>query len=210
MAGLGGKSPVMRVFELGGDHAACYLHPMSFQWYHTQIWLYGHWLPGEARGFRSKDHRVHSSGDYKRRPPVGEHAGLYRHAAGLLKAQPISLAMPQRACVGSLIVRWFEKKRISLAAVSVGGAHAHVLCLLPIGDEDKTVGKVKRYASTESSRRDPTIPPKLFAAKGEPKRVDTWRYFTVSHEYVLDHASEGAWVWGVDARDLPALWELRG
>ncbi|HEX3314753.1 MAG TPA: hypothetical protein VHR72_07680 [Gemmataceae bacterium] len=26
---------------------------------------YGSWLPGNPRGFRSRKHRIHSSGDYK-------------------------------------------------------------------------------------------------------------------------------------------------
>ncbi|MEX1088840.1 MAG: hypothetical protein WEC36_06395, partial [Phycisphaeraceae bacterium] len=144
------------------------------RWYHTQIWLYGHWLPGDAKGFRSRNHRVHSSGDYKQLPPAGEHAGLYRHAKALLKGQPITLTSAQRQCVGPLIVRWFELKELAIAAVSVGGAHAHLLGMLPVGDEDAMIGKVKRYASAESSRRDAMIPSKLFAGKGEPKRVENW------------------------------------
>ena len=46
-------------------------------WWHLILSGRNTWLPGDARGFRNRDHRVHSSGDYKNRPPQGEHQGLY-------------------------------------------------------------------------------------------------------------------------------------
>jgi hypothetical protein len=36
------------------------------------------WLHGDKRGFRSREHRMQSSGDYKHRPPE-EHAGLRKY-----------------------------------------------------------------------------------------------------------------------------------
>jgi hypothetical protein len=187
-----------------------YHHPMSsLRWYHTQIWLYGHWLPGDPRGFRSHDHRIHSSGDYKHRPPTGEHAGLNRHARNRLKNQPITLSDSQRECIGQLLVRWFELKQRPLAAASVGGAHAHLLAALPGDAVDATIGKVKRYASTESRRRDATLPSKLFALKGEPKSVRDFEHFAVAYDYVVEkHAREGAWTWGRGERLLGELWRL--
>ena len=183
----------------------------ALRWRHTQIWLYGHWLPGDARGFRSRDHRIHSSGDYKHRPPKGEHANLHAHAAALLKAQPITLSQQQRRLVGELIVRWFDMKKPALAAVCVGGAHTHLLCQLPRGDEDATVGKVKRYASAQATKRDASIPSRLFAGKGEPKLVKDWEHLCLAYEYVtVKHAREGAWVWGVGMQTLAQLWEMGG
>jgi hypothetical protein len=48
------------------------------RWYHVTINTYGTWLPGDPRGFHSRGHRVHSSGDYREPPPEREHAGLHR------------------------------------------------------------------------------------------------------------------------------------
>jgi hypothetical protein len=180
----------------------------AWGWYHTQLWLYGHWLPGDSRGFRNRDHRIHSSGDYKHRPPAGEHAALHAHARSLLKQQPILLTHAQRELVGQFIVRWFGLKDILLAAASVGAAHSHLLCMLPLGAEDMTIGKAKRYASVESRRCDVAIPSQLFAAKGEPKRVADWAHFQECFEYItVKHAREGAWVWGADPGDLQQLWQ---
>jgi len=211
MTGLGEhQAPPCDRRELGGDRTAMYHCPMSnLRWYHTQIWLYGHWLPGDARGFRSQDHRVHSSGDYQHRPPTGEHAGLHRHAKSLLKNQPITLSRSQRECVGLLLVRWFEIKQQPLAAASVGGAHAHLLALLSNDAVDATIGKAKRYASTESRKQEPSLPSKLFAVKGEPKRIRDFEHFEVAYDYVFEkHAREGAWTWGQGKDVLDEIWRL--
>jgi len=179
----------------------------SLLWHHTQLWLYGHWLPGDERGFRSRDHRIHSSGDYKHRPPQGEHAKLHEYAKAQLQSQPIALTDAQRRRIGELIVRWFSLKSMSLAAVSVGGAHTHVLAALPRMHEDATIGKLKRYVSTESSRQDASIPSRLFAGKGEPKPVMTREHFFASYEYITKkHAREGAWTWGANEALLAQWW----
>jgi len=182
--------------------------PMAdLRWFHTQLWLYGHWLPGDPRGFRADGHKVHSSGDYKHRPPEGEHAGLHRYAKARLTQQPITLAADQRRLVGERLIRWFEIKPPILAAVSVGGVHVHLLCELPDQQRDATVGKAKRYASLESRKRDPELPSKLFAKKGEPKVVRDFEHFEMAYDYVVDkHAAEGAWTWGAGKEKLVELW----
>jgi hypothetical protein len=45
-------------------------------WWHVQIGTYCAWLPGDKRGFRNRDHRIDSTGDYRDPPPPDEHAGL--------------------------------------------------------------------------------------------------------------------------------------
>ncbi|MCC6680880.1 MAG: hypothetical protein IT445_08250 [Phycisphaeraceae bacterium] len=47
-------------------------------WWHLILNTHCSWLHGDPRGFRSRDHRIHSSGDYKHRPPPAEHEGLRR------------------------------------------------------------------------------------------------------------------------------------
>jgi hypothetical protein len=43
-------------------------------WRHLVIFTHNSWLPGDPRGFRSQNHKILSSGDYKNPPPPGEHA----------------------------------------------------------------------------------------------------------------------------------------
>jgi len=51
----------------------------GMNWWHVIISTRNSWLPGDKRGFRSKNHKIHSSGDYKKPPPIEEHSGLRRY-----------------------------------------------------------------------------------------------------------------------------------
>lgn len=46
------------------------------KWRHVVISTRSSWLPGSPRGWRSRNHKRHSSGDYKKPPPPDEHEGL--------------------------------------------------------------------------------------------------------------------------------------
>jgi len=73
------------------------------KWIHAYWSTFGVWLPGDPRGFRSRGHRIHSSGNYKDPPPTGEHAGLWLHARRMVKQQPVYLLKGQmRAALGAL------------------------------------------------------------------------------------------------------------
>src|SRR5262249_17500638 len=66
-------SPIAALMVGLGD-----IHPMPAEgklWRHVIISTLNSWLPGDPRGFRAVNHKIHSSGDYKN-PPPGEHAGL--------------------------------------------------------------------------------------------------------------------------------------
>ncbi len=60
------------------------------KWFHITFSTYGTWLPGDPRGFRAWKHKLHSSGDYKSRPPQGEHAALQRYARDAIKNEPVT------------------------------------------------------------------------------------------------------------------------
>lgn len=49
------------------------------RWRFVTVGTLNAWLPGDPRGWRSRHHKRHSSGDYKNPPPPGEHEGLYRY-----------------------------------------------------------------------------------------------------------------------------------
>src|SRR4051812_14964174 len=49
---------------------------LPMRWRHVIINTKSSWLHGEKRGFRSRGHRIHSSGDYRNPPPFLEHSGL--------------------------------------------------------------------------------------------------------------------------------------
>ena len=50
--------------------------PYTMPWFHIMLGSRCSWLHGDARGFRDRKHRLHSTGDYKNPPPSKEHADV--------------------------------------------------------------------------------------------------------------------------------------
>jgi len=180
--------------------------PIHHCWFHVRIWLKGHWLHGDRRGFRTVDHRIHSSGDYKHRPPAGEHAGLHRHMRGRLKHKPFAFSPDQRSLARERWLKWLTGRDYPVAALSVNGAHTHLLAKLPGDDPIATLGWGKKYVSQAMSKVDSAVPSSLFAARGKPKLVRDIDHLRKAWKYILDHADEGAAVWGAAREDLEKLW----
>jgi hypothetical protein len=120
---------------------------MALGWLHVQWSTYGAWLPGDPRGFRNRDHRIHSSGTYKAPPPSGEHIGLLWYATSRLKKNPVTLSMEHRVLARDAIVQKAAILRRPLAALAVCGQHVHALISVDDSIVDAEVGKLKRHSS---------------------------------------------------------------
>src|SRR3954453_2014099 len=102
------------------------MHPWD-HWYHVMGHTYGTWLPGDPKGFRTRDHREHVDGDYKNPPPKGKYDKRWQHAKDLMKRDPVYLNPAQRARAVQAIVRSFRKWGIELQVLSIDRTHLHVL-----------------------------------------------------------------------------------
>src|SRR5689334_10386213 len=124
-------------------------------WWHVILSTHGSWLPGDPRGFRSREHRIHSSGDYKSPPPKGEHAGLHEHHRK--RSKKVVLAAEDRELVGRGLWQRVMDLDHRIRTIAVSFTHAHFLAELPDDyDEMKeTVGECKRAASTGVCSRYP-------------------------------------------------------
>ncbi|MBX9680778.1 MAG: hypothetical protein K2X38_18635 [Gemmataceae bacterium] len=100
-------------------------------WRHVIVSTYGSWLPGDARGFRSRKHKIPSSGDYKAPPPPDEHAGL---RISKREVEKIILPHDLKQVAGEAIIMKLNKLSYRVNAVSVAPTHSHWLAELP---EDK-------------------------------------------------------------------------
>jgi hypothetical protein len=161
------------------------------RWRHVVISTYGSWLPGDPRGFRSKDHAIHSSGDYKNPPPPGEHAGLHRHAKGITGA-PVMIPAALRPMVGEAILAKLLKLELRVLAVSVAGMHSHLLVELP--DNPITIrhliGQCKSVSSHAIRER---LPGRVWAYGGGFKPVDDPEHQRNVYTYILNQSD--AWTW---------------
>ncbi|MFO0864267.1 MAG: hypothetical protein U0744_06360 [Gemmataceae bacterium] len=161
-------------------------------WRHVIVSTYGSWLPGDARGFRSRHHKIHSSGDYKAPPPPEEHAGLRESNRDVKK---VILPNDLKRTVGEAIIAKLQKFGYRVNAVSVAPTHSHWLAELP---DDKSAawnvaGQAKSAASLAVRQ---AIPGGIWAIRGKMLRVETRRYLLAVFRYIL--GQDDSWVWSVN------------
>lgn len=166
-------------------------------WRHVIISTKGSWLPGDPRGFRSKDHDIHSSGDYKSPPPKGEHAGLHRYAK---KISPKAIVIPKdlRETVGRAIIAELKEQGYSILAISVAATHAHFLAELPADRaETKTiVGRCKTAACYDIREQ---MPGTVWARDGKYLPTRDQKHQRNVFHYIEEQ--EDAWIWTFQKED---------
>src|SRR5438093_3751255 len=94
-------------------------------WYHLTVHVYGSWLRGDSRGWRSRHHREHVDGDYKNPPPKGKYDRLHEQSKRLMKRQRVVLTPEQRAFACRAMVGALLSLAVEVIAFCVGGKHWH-------------------------------------------------------------------------------------
>ncbi len=168
--------------------------PPSPRWFHIEFNTFGTWLPGDPRGFRDHDHRIHSSGDYRNPPPRSEHQALHRWVSKRLQQQAVQLTAPQREEVGRLLIHALNRRDMHVLALAVSSNHAHALIAADSDDSllRKAVGNAKRQISHAMRA---SIPGSLWQRKIGVRTVRDERHLHNAAAYIARHADEGAWVW---------------
>ena len=163
------------------------------RWYHVTAGIQSSWLPGDPRGFRSKGHKIHSSGDHKHPPPVGEHGGLHAYSKKIAR-DPVVVPAKLRQVVCHGFVQVLIGRGHRVLVVSVSGMHLHALAEL---SEDRSAAKAEiGYAKKGGSR---AISEQLFGrvwARGcGLKVIRDEKHHRNTFSYIERHAEEGAFVW---------------
>ncbi|HZL37491.1 MAG TPA: hypothetical protein VFC78_19390 [Tepidisphaeraceae bacterium] len=163
------------------------------KWRHVIINTRGSWLHGDERGFRSRRHRIHSSGDYKHRPPQGEHEGLLRYRIGRSSPE-VHLDADLRPTIGRTLVRELRESGHVVLVVAVGKVHAHLLVELPdnIIKVKAILGQAKRKASRGVKAR---MPGQIWSRGGTFKPINSRDHQLRVYEYVLFGQGPEAWTW---------------
>ena len=162
-------------------------------WRHVVISTKGRWLHGDERGFRSRGHRIHSSGDHKHRPPRGEHERLHRYHEG---RSPDEVIIPE--ALRLTIVEAFALALIGMGwrvlVASCSDKHLHALAELPTNraQTKRIVGDAKRIASREVRRE---MPGSVWSAGGEYKPIKNRDHQVETFFYILERQEVGARVW---------------
>jgi hypothetical protein len=170
-------------------------------WVHFVETVYGAWLYGDGRGFRTRHHREHVEGDYKAPPPAGNYEARRRQSMANLKQSPVVVSAGWRPIIGGAVRNRLQHLGAFVLCVSQGGQHLHLLAKLP-RDVDARIwmGLAKKHAAFEAKARG--WQGKLWAKRGKEVRVRDRGHQLNAYHYILDHVKEGAWVW-VWKREAP-------
>jgi hypothetical protein len=120
-------------------------------WVHFVETLYGAWLYGDSRGFRTRHHREHVEGDYKAPPPDGMHDEQRRRSRESLKQSPVVLAPAWRPVVGAAVRDRLQDLGVFVLCLAQGGQHLHLLAKPPTGTDARLMmGLAKKHAAFEA------------------------------------------------------------
>ena len=164
-------------------------------WYHVISTMYGAWLPGDPRGFRTRHHREHIEGDYKNPPPPGKYSARHRYAKSLMTQAEVILPVDLRRVVGLAVKERLIDLEVQLIAISVSAQHAHLLGKMPVDEARRLAGLAKKHAWFEL-RDNHDWTGKLWGKRGKEVLVTSRQHQLNVYQYIMDHAEEGAWVWG--------------
>ena len=184
------------------------------RWYHCVFNTYGTWLPGDPRGFRTRHHREHVDGDYKRPPAEGTWTRRLERSQRLT-GEAVFLTAGQRDLARDQIVTTLVAyKQVPLEALAVGGAHAHLLFRVPAGlklppQEHSAprhlVGLAKQWSAKRIKQETHRPVPHLWAKRGKIKPIRDASHFRNTAAYILRHREEGAATWRAnDPLPVPA------
>lgn len=169
------------------------------RWRFVTIGTHNSWRPGDERGWRSRGHRIHSSGDYRNSPPLSEHRGL-REWVNARSGRAVVVPRDLREVVGQALIRALADMGYRVAAASVSGQHAHVLVELPADLKEVRAigGEAKRHSSRAIRSR---LAGHVWAGGGDFKPIDSREAQTRAYRYVVFRQGAGACTWGVRERE---------
>jgi len=165
----------------------------GMRWRHVIINTKSSWLHGDRRGFRSRDHRIHSTGDYKRPPPPGEHEGL-RNYMEERAAPRVIIPLALRVPVLQAIVGQLRKEGFIVLTALVGATHAHALSELP--DDTPTIRRIIGHCKRNACEMvKHSLPGSIWSAGGDFVPVDTRSHQRRAFNYVFEEQEPDAATW---------------
>jgi hypothetical protein len=165
----------------------------AVRWQHVMIGSRCSWLHGDERGFRNREHRLHSTGDYKHRPLAAEHQGLRKYHQRR-SGKPVNFQLDVRIIVLKEFVSKMRKLGFPIIAASIGKRHLHALTPLPLTYDEmkKTVGKCKQKSSHAVRE---LLPGSIWSEGGEYNRIKDRGHLHNTYGYIRTKQEPGTVVW---------------
>jgi len=183
-------------------------------WYHLMSNTYGTWLPGDPRGFRTRGHREHVEGDYKR-PPGEDYTARHEAAKRWMTREPVWLSVEaRRAGLAALHHAMVDVHGLEVLSLAVSAVHLHVLVRLPgdlrrkptlskrglrgssVDDPPRHyLGIAKKESAKALAKAGLVEPGGVWATRGKVRPIRDRQHQVNVFHYILDHRREGAAVW---------------
>lgn len=160
-------------------------------WAHGVCTARGIWLPGDPRGFRDHNHRIHSYGDYRLpgRDPV--HAKLHEFA-DRVTSRRILLPPETRAPIAEALCDRLQAIAGPVRIACVTQTHAHVL--FHAGNEDaKSFLARAKQAASHAVREE--LPGTIWSKGCHVVRIRDDEHYRCAVQYIDDHRNEGGSIW---------------
>lgn len=164
-------------------------------WYHCMGNTYGTWLPGDPRGFRTRDHREHVEGDYRNPPVASRYAQRHLKAKDLMKRAPVYLTPRQRLRAVEVFSSSLVRRGIDLIVLSIDRVHFHLLARFPDHNPRRWVGIAKKESSHYLKEEKLAPVGGLWAVRVECVPVADREHQLWVVPYILKHGKKGAAVW---------------
>ena len=177
------------------------MHPAWNNWYHVHQHTYGTWLPGDPRGFRTREHREHVDGDYKNPPPRGKYDERHEKSKSLMSRPPVRVVKDIRQFVVDAVADKLCRDGIQVLVVCLDGIHLHLLGKFADHLVRHWVGRAKKHSShlvRQAGLRTEKggLWSELCSVKPIKDREHQCRVFN----YILEHQDRGAAIWRFDAK----------
>jgi hypothetical protein len=170
----------------------------AITWYHCTGSLYGNWLPGDPRGWRSRNHRIHVEGDYQTPPEAGRFTHIHRRSAALLKHPPMWLALDQRETICRAWAEGIEHYALAGGAIAIGSRHWHLLFGCCDGQPCVWIGRLKSWSLKRLQGYGRCPAGKVWAAGSRAEPIRDTSHWWNAKRYIERHRKQGAAVWAHD------------
>jgi len=165
--------------------------PPRRDWYHVTGNTYGAWLPGDARGWKTRHHRRHIDEiNPDRAPPP-----LRDHVRRRLSRPPITLSVSARRAALNTILETLRHHTIEVVAAAVAEHHFHLLARFPDHKPRHWAGLAKKDSARALSSSGHAPEGGVWAVRTHCNPITDRDHQLQVARYIADHERQGAAIW---------------
>ena len=168
---------------------------MTDRWYHCTGSLFGNWLPGDPRGWRSRNHRLHVPGDYRQPPNPATFAEIHARSLSLRHKPAVWLSIVQRRVVCRAWGEALNHYGLAFGEIAIGSRHWHLVFACADRKPKTWVGRLKAWSVKRLQDHGCRPTGTVWAQGCRAGPIQNEAHLTNTRRYIADHFNQGAAVW---------------